>query len=194
MKETTLCKEYLLVIEMPKPIIEKIEFTRKELLQNYAIAQPPTGKPTIVLARFILPTFKENSIKYMLHNIFCNEEASTIHLKNFGGYPMHCIYINIENQYVILNVIHKIKTIRNSLKMPNESPYFLQDPIIPIVAKMDKEVYVKAIKIYQQKYFMESFLSDKIVLLKRSIGADKFTIAHHFNLQKINKLRNLLFA
>jgi hypothetical protein len=194
MKENTLCNEYLLVIEIPKLVTEKIELVRNEILGNYKITQPRTGKPTIVLARFVLPTFKENNIKYLLHNIFSNEEICNIHLKNFGGYPLHCIYINIENQIILLNMIDKLKTLRNSFKMQDEAPYYLQDPIIPLVAKMDKDVYLNVMKTYKNKLFFESFTADKILLLKRNIGAEKFTIAHHFNLQNVGALRNLQFA
>lgn len=194
MNLSTSLNEYLLVIEIPKNITTKIETVRNTILQQYKITQPKTGKPTLVLARFVLPIHVENSIKYLLHHIIIKENTFSIHLKNFNGYPMHCLYITIENQYLLLNLIDKIKGIRNHLKMPQEKPYFLQDPIVPLVAKINKDVYIQAMNEYTQKTFFESFKAEQILLLRRKNGAEKFTIAHSFSLNKISTLRNLQFT
>jgi 2'-5' RNA ligase len=186
--------EYLLVIEIPKPATEKIEKVRSEMLGNYAITQPKTGKPTIVLARFVLPEYTETQVKYALHPLLTKENSFTLHLKNFKGYPMHCMYIPIENQWLLLQLTDKIKTIRNQLKTKGENPYFLQDPVIPLVAKIDKDIYLRVYKAYEQKTFLESFSVNRILLLKRANPAQKFSIIHSFALNQAAVLRNLQFV
>jgi hypothetical protein len=186
--------EYLLVIEIPKPVREKIELVRSEMLANHALTQPKTGKPTVVLARFVLPGYTENQVRYALHTVLAKENGFTLHLKNFNGYPMHCMYIPIENQWLLLQLTDKIKTVRNQLKTAGETPYFLQDPIIPLVAKMDTEQYLQVYQAYRQKTFLESFVVNRILLLKRANPTQKFSIIHSFSLNQTAVLRNLQFV
>lgn len=172
--------EYVLLITIPKDVVEKIELVRKEIQEKYNIQQPETGIPAIALVRFTARETIENKITRQIEYIAAQEKPFKVHFKNFGSYPMHAIYINIENQYKILQLITKLKNIRLLMKASGESPHFMQDPQIMLVGRLANEQYIEVMQEYQNKEFTDSFNVHTLTLLKRSKQEKYFTLSKHF--------------
>jgi 2'-5' RNA ligase len=188
--------EYLLVLDVPEILRHKIEKVKAELLEKYLIPQPSTGRPHVALVRFVMPEMMEEKLVYRMQVIALAEKPFLIELKDYGSYPMHSIYINIANQQRVLQLIKNLKETRRLMKSGGEDPHFLQDPTIPLAGRMDKKVYVEAMKEYAHKHFTGKFVADAMLLLKRKSGEKKYQVLKRFDFQNlpVNVAQGNLFA
>lgn len=177
--------EYLLVLDIPEALRHKIEKARTELLEKYIIPQPPAGRPHVTLARFVMPEMVEEKFLYYVQVIAMAEKPFLIELKNYGSYPMHSIYINIANQQRVMQLIKNLKELRRFMKSGGEDPYFLQDPTIPLAGRIDKKIYIEAVKEYTHKHFSGKFVADAMLLLKRKSGEKKYQVLRRFDFQNL---------
>ena len=177
--------EYLLVLDIPEVLRHKIERARKDLLEKYLIVQPATGRPHVALARFVLPEMLEEKMLYRLQVIAMAEKPFLVELKDYGSYPMHSIYINIANQQRVLELIKSLKQARRLMKQGEQDPHFLQDPAIPLAGRIDKKIYVEAMKEYSHKHFSGKFVADAMLLLKRKAGEKKYMVLRRMEFQNL---------
>lgn len=177
--------EYLAVIELPAALRDRIEQSRQELTTKYQISQPPTGRPNVSLVRFSAFKMTEAKITRRLQLIATGEKPFVIELKDHGSYPMHAIFINIANQQRVLQLIKNLKKARILMKAGGEDPHFLQDPNIALAGRMDKEIYLEAIKEYEHSHFSGRFVADSFLLLKRPKNEKKYQVVKRFQFQCI---------
>jgi 2'-5' RNA ligase len=177
--------EYLLVIDIPAALRERIEEQRAVLAEKYNIIQPQVGRPNVSLARFSAVKMKEERIIQRLQAIAQDEKPFVIDLQDFGSYPMHAIFIKIANQQRVLQLIKKLKQARRIMKTEKEDPYFLQDPNIVLAGRIQKENYIEAIKEYPHKKFSGRFLVNSFLLLKRAGDEKKYTLVKRFDFQSL---------
>lgn len=187
--------EYLLVLDIPEALRHKIERARKDLLEKYLIPQPATGRPHVALARFVLPEMLEEKMLYRLQVIAMAEKPFLVEMKDYGSYPMHSIYINIANQQRVLQLIKSLKQARRLMKHGEQDPHFLQDPAIPLAGRIDKKIYVEAMKEYSHKHFSGKFVADAMLLLKRKAGEKKYMVLRRMEFQnlQVNAAQGNLF-
>jgi 2'-5' RNA ligase len=188
--------EYLLVIDIPVALRDRIEACRQELTGKYHISQPQTGRANISLVRFIAMKKDEERIMQKLEMIAVDEKSFTIELKDFGGYPMHAIFIRIANQPRVLELIKKLKKARAMLKAGGEDPHFLQDPNIVLAGRIQQQQYLAAMKEYQYNKFKGNFKADSFILLKRRKDEKKYKIVKRFEFQRtaVLKGQGVLFS
>ncbi len=188
--------EYMLVLDLPETLRHKIENARKGMVEKFKIDQPKTGRPHISLARFIVPQMLEEKTLYRMQVIAMGQSPFRIDLKNYAGYPMHSICIPLENQQPVLQLIKKLKESRQLMKTGGTDPYFLTDPTIPLLAKLDKKIYLDIMKEYEQRSFTGRFVADSILILKRRVGEKKYQIARRFEFQglQVEARQGLLFS
>ncbi|MBK7375504.1 MAG: hypothetical protein IPJ02_08080 [Chitinophagaceae bacterium] len=172
--------EYLLVIDIPAALRERIEAERGILAAGYSVTQPQAGRPNVSLARFSAMKMAEERIIHKLQMIAVDEKPFMIELQDYGGYPMHAIFIRIANQQRVLQLIKNMKQARRLMRSGGEDPYFLQDPTIPLAARLQKEKYTEAMKEYQHKKFSGRFMADSFLLIKRLKEEKKYTVVKRF--------------
>ncbi len=175
--------EYLLVLNIPGELRERIEEQRSALTEKYCIEQPRAGRPNISLVRFSAMKMMEERIVQKLQLIATEEKPFVIDLQDYGGYPMHAIFIRIANQQRVLQFIKKLKQVRRLMKAAGEEPYFLQDQVIALAGRISKEKYVEAMKEYQYKKFNGKFVADSCILLKRAKNETTYQVARRFEFQ-----------
>ena len=188
--------EYLLLLDVPEVLRHKIEKARTELLEKYLIPQPPTGRPHVALVRFVIPEMMEEKILYRLQTIVMAEKPFLVELNNYGSYPMHSIYINIASQNRVLELIKTLKQARRLMKGGTDDPHFLLDPTIPLAGRIDKKIYIEAVKEYAQKHFTGKFIADAILLLRRESGEKKYQVLRRLEFQNlpVNAAQGNLFS
>lgn len=188
--------EYLLVIELPAALRERVEQTREELAARFRIDQPPTGKPNVCLARFSAMKMTEEKIVKRLGAIANAEKPFTIELKDFGSYPMHAVFIRIANQQRVLQLIKNLKKARVLMKAGGEDPHFLQDPNIALAGRMEKDKYLEAIKEYERNSFSAHFTASSFLLIKRSKHEKKYEVVNRFGFQclPVRSAQGVLFT
>jgi 2'-5' RNA ligase len=175
--------EYLLVLNIPGELRERIEEERSGLTEKYSIDQPRAGRPNISLVRFSAMKMMEERIVQKLQLIAAEEKPFVIDLQDYGGYPMHAIFIRIANQQRVLQFIKKLKQGRRLMKAAGEEPYFLQDPVIALAGRISKEKYVEAMKEYLHKKFSGKFVADSFILLKRAKNETTYQVVRRFGFQ-----------
>lgn len=177
--------EYLLLIDIPEVLRNKIEKARTAMTEQYPVHQPKTGRSHIGLVRFTALQQQEDKIINRLQSIAMGQQPFMIELRGFGGYPMHCIYISICRAEKIKQLIRAFKEARWLLKANDESPYFFEDPVIPLTARMDKDIYIAAMKEYARKHFSGHFIVSSILLLKRKEKNERYKIIKRFELESL---------
>lgn len=187
--------EYLLVIDIPADLRERIEKCRHELVEKYHINQPATGRANVSLVRFSALKMTEERIVKRLTLIAENEKPFAIDLQNFGSYPMHAIFIRIANQPRVLELIKRLKKVRSLMKGAGEDPHFLQDPNIALAGRVDKSSYIEAMKEYEHRNFRGRFIVSSFILLKKAKDEKKYSVVKRFEFQYITLLngQGLLF-
>lgn len=177
--------EYLLVIDIPKELRDRIVEKRVELTEEYQITQPMPGRPHISLARFGAMKMMEERIIQKLQLIASDEKPFVVDLQNYGGYPMHAIFIQISNQQRVLQLIKNLKQTRRLMKAAGEDPYFLEDPNIALAGRITKEKYVEAMKEYNHKKFSAGFMADSFLLLRKTTNEKKYEVVRKFGFQHL---------
>lgn len=177
--------EYLLLLNPHEELRNRIEKSRKELLEHYHVLQPPTGRPNVSLVRFSATAMMEEKIIHRLQLIAMEEKPFVVELKDYGSYPMHAIFIRIANQSRVLELIKNLKQARQLLKAAGGEPYFLLDPQIALAGRIPREKYLEIMKEYLHKKFTGRFLADSFLLLKRRKNDKKFEVLRRFNFECI---------
>ncbi len=177
--------EYLLVIDIPEALRHKIEKAREELVDRYRITQPKTGRPHVGLVRFTALQQTEEKIITRLHNITMAQAPFLIELSNFDGYPMHSIFITVSRQEKIKQLVKACKEARPLMKANGDSPHFLDDPVMPLAARLDKDIYLSAMKEYAGKHFSGRFVADAVLLLKRKEKNERYQVLKRFELEHL---------
>lgn len=177
--------EYLLVIDIPESLRHKIEKARQELADHYHIRQPKTGRPHIGLVRFTAFQQGEEKIIDRLQAILMAQGPFLTELSGFGGYPMHALFINISRQERIKGLVKALKEARPLMKAGGEAPHFLEDPVIPLAARMDKNIYIAAMKEYAHRHFSGRFVASSVLMLKRKQKNERYQVVKRFELEHL---------
>jgi 2'-5' RNA ligase len=175
--------EYLLVIDLPEVLRQKIEKNRRALMEKYHILQPQTGRPHVSLVRFTSLQMMEEKIIQHLQLVAMAEKPFVIELQDYGSYPMHAIYIRIANQPGVLQLIKNLKQARRLMKAAGDDPYFLRDPNIALAGRISKEKYLEAMKEYGHKKFTGRFVADAMLLLRRPKKEKRYQIVRRFEFE-----------
>ena len=188
--------EYLIILNPHEELRLKVEKSRKELVDNHHLLQPPTGRPNICLVRFSATPMQEEKIVQRLRLIAMEEKPFLVELKDFGSYPMHAIFICIANQPRVLELIRNLKQARPLMKAAGEDPHFMQDPQIALAGRLSKEKYLDVMKEYLHKKFTGRFLADAFLLLKRPKQDRKFEVVRRFNFEyiRVSAAQGVLFS
>ena len=187
--------EYQLVIELPADLLRQIEAERLQLTENYGILQPPTGRPAVSLARFKASKMMERKIINKLQQLVIKEKAFMIEIKDFGSYPMHAVFIEINNQEKILALIKNLKQARQLMKAAGDEPYFLLDPQIVLAGRLANDKFIEIMKEYAHKKFAGNFLADSFLLLKKNEAEKKYEVVKRFEFEHevVKKPQGVLF-
>jgi len=180
-----LMREYLLVIDIPEALRHKIEKAREELMTNYAVRQPKTGRPHVGLVRFTAFQQQEQKIVDRILLITLSQQPFLVEFSDYGGYPMHSIYIQVRTKEKIKALVKSYKAVRPLLKTNGEAPHFLDDPVIPLAARMDKDVYVQAMKEYSGKHFSGRFVASSVLLLSRGNKQERYQVVRRFGMDNL---------
>ena len=158
--------EYQVVIDIPAALRKRIETDRQQITENYGIVQPPAGRPHISLVRFMAVKKMENKITLQLQQVAMAAKPFTVVLRDYDGYPMHAVFIQIDNQQKVLDLIKNLKSARRLMKAGGDEPHFLLDPQMVLAGRLENDTYIRIMKEYQHKKFAADFVADAFLLLR----------------------------
>lgn len=135
--------EYMLVIDLPPDLRQKVEEERQRLVSTYSVLQPQTGRPAVALVRFMANEMMEAKIIRELKLLAIKEKPFLVELVNYGSYPMHAVFIEIANQQRVLELVKSLKQARPLMKGGPDEPHFLLDPQVVLAGRLPKEQYLE---------------------------------------------------
>jgi 2'-5' RNA ligase len=161
--------EYLIVLNANEDTSTKIIDIRKQFSEKYKTA-PVYVKPQIMLLHFIQFEMIEDRLFNYLKNISNGYNNFQVKLKDYGSFPTHTIFINIESKQQIQNLVTKLKSVQWLITLDKENrPHFMEDFYFSIARKLLPWQYEKAWLEYSKRNFTASFIADGFTLLKRPL-------------------------
>ncbi len=178
--------EYLLILNPHEELRNKIMHVKKEFYEKYEAPTALWGKPHITLANFLQFEMMEERIVSRLKTIAMGYTPFKVELKNFGSYPSHTIFINIESKQQVQNLVKELKQAQQLLKLNKENkPHFLDNPSITVAGKLLPWQYEKSWLEYSHKHFTGRFIADGFLLIKRRVGEKAYQIVQRFEFMNL---------
>lgn len=178
--------KYLLVIQPPQDIYEKIVMIKKQFYVSYKSAYAIAGRPHITIASFIQSDTLEDTIRHKLRLITSSCTPFKIELLDFGSFPSHTIYININSRLAITNLVKSIREhMQKFMKMDNNKPLFIIEPHLTIARKLKPWQYEKAWLEYAEKHFSARFITNNMLLLRKKPDEQRYALVERFEFHNI---------
>ena len=115
------------------------------------------------------------------------QPAFKVELKDFGSFPSHTIFINVNSKIPVQNLVRTIRTETQRLMKMNDEhkPHFILEPYVVIARKLKPWQYEKGWLEYSQKHFTGRFIAESMTLLKRPLGEIKYQTVQKFSFQNM---------
>ena len=159
--------EYMLVLQPHEELRNKILDIKKEFAEKFEAPDAACGKPHITVAKFSQLQMMEDRIMNRLKMIAMAMPAFKVELKDFGSFPSHTIYINVDTKVAISLLVKQLKTAQQLLKTKEQKPHFIDNSYITIARQLLPWQYEKGWLEYSNKNFTGKFIASNMVLLKR---------------------------
>lgn len=178
--------EYLLVLSPHEELWNKIKKVKEEFSEKYKSEQAKWGKPHITLVNFVQFAMLEERIVNRFKTIAMGYTPFKVELKDFGSFPSHTIYINIETKQQVQNLIRAIKPAQQLLTLNKENkPHFIDDPHLTVARKLAPWQYEQGWMEYSHKHFTGRFIADSMLLIKRRVGDKAYQIVQRFEFMNL---------
>ena len=178
--------EYLLILNPPEVLRNKIVEVKKEFYEKYKAENALWGKPHITLANFIQFEMMEERLIDHLKTIGMGYPPFKVELKDFGSSPSHTIFINIESKLQVKNLIKSIRPAQKLMTLNKENkPHFIDDPHLIVARRLLPWQYEKGWLEYSNKHFTGRFIADGMLLIKKPVGEIRYQIVQRFEFQNL---------
>ena len=186
--------EYLLVLSPHEDLLNKIRQVKKEFSEKYRVSAPLYSKPNISLVNFIQFEMMEERLINRLKIIASAYSEFKVELKDFGSFPSHTIFINIESKQQIQNLTKQLRQVQQLMTLNKDNkPHFMDDPHLTVARKLLPWQYEQGWLDYSHRYFTGRFIADEMLLLKRSLEtqSDDLHLAGRYRILQRFKFMNL---
>ncbi|MDQ6843363.1 MAG: 2'-5' RNA ligase family protein [Bacteroidota bacterium] len=178
--------EYLLVLSPHEELWNKIKKVKEEFAEKYQCEQAKWGKPHITLANFVQFEMMEEKLVNRLKTTAMGYTPFKVELKDFGSFPSHTIFINVDSKLQVKNIIKELRPAQKLMTLNKENkPYFPDDPNISIARKLLPWQYEKGWLEYSHRHFTGRFIADNMLLIKRRIGDKAYQIVQRFEFMNL---------
>ena len=171
--------EYLLIISPPDHVKNEIMEIKKEFDKKYNHVQATKSKPHNTLINFGFNTAFEESLVSKIDEVVKFHSTFDTMLKGFNHFKTHTIYINVEPEAPIVNLV---RSLHSTLNLPSSQSFFAWKPHVTIAKGLNENKFNQAIPEFKSKNFKASFLTTSILLMKRERAFAKYEIVKEFSL------------
>lgn len=172
--------EYLLVLQPHEDLWNKIMNIKREFAEKYDASSCTFGKPHITIAKFNQLQLMEERICNRLKMIGMAMPAFKVELRDFGSFPSHTIYINIDAKVATKLLVKHIKTAQQLMKTMEHKPHFIEESRLTIARKLLPWQYEKGWLEYSNRHFTGRFIADNMLLLRRYEGSKAYQPVQRF--------------
>lgn len=178
--------EYRLILNPHEELRNKIMQLKKEFGEKYKAPVAFYSKPNIALVSFIQLDMMEDKIVNSLKTIAMGYAPFKVELKDYGSYPSHTIYINIESKMQVQNLIRELRSAQRLMTINKENKaHFLDNPNITIAGKLAPWQYEQAWLEYSHRHFTGRFIADCMLLIRRRIEEKAYQIVQRFDFMNL---------
>jgi 2'-5' RNA ligase len=163
--------EYLLIIKPNANVQEKILNIKEEFSKKFKVLSAKHSPPHITLVNFLQFKMIENRLINRLNTIAMGYHPFTVSLKDYGSFPSHTIYINIESKQQVQNLVKELRPVSQLMTLNKENkPHYITDPHLTIARKLLPWQYEQSWNEYSHTNFTGHFIAESMFLLKRSLA------------------------
>ncbi|MGN6421667.1 MAG: hypothetical protein ACTHMC_29410 [Pseudobacter sp.] len=162
-------QEYSLVIQTDSVVGQQVRLEQQDLVLKYGLKGQMRGGQQIVVARFAVREGMEETLMRWIQRICSNLRSFVVTLNNYSGYPPHTIYLRIQDQWPIQQLIRQLRPVEDYIRSSAcPPPVMMLRPYLDIAGHLPQSVYEKAMPEYSRRSFHQSFLANGLLLVKSS--------------------------
>ena len=164
--------EYLLVLNPHEDLRNKIMQVKKEFSEKYKAPGAIYSKPHITLVNFVQFEMMEERLLNRLKIIAMGCPSFKVELKDYGSFPSHTIFINIESKQQVQNLSKELRPAQQLMTLNKDNkPHLINDPHLTIARKLLPWQYEKGWLDYSHRHFTGRFIANDMLLLKRPLNS-----------------------
>jgi 2'-5' RNA ligase len=150
---------------------EKISQVKEEFSGKFKVPQAKHSYPHITLVNFLQFKMVENRLVNRLNTIAMGYHPFTISLKDYGSFPSHTVFINIESKQQVRNLVKALAPARQLMTLnKDKKPHFIDNPHITVGRSLLPWQYEQSWNEYQRKHFTAHFFAESMSLLRRPLA------------------------
>ena len=172
--------DYMLVINPHEELSDKIIAIKKEFAATFDAPAAQWGKPYVTLLTFSQLQLMEERIVNRFKMIAMAMPPFKVELKDFGSFPSHTIYINVDSKVPLQMLAKSLRPAQALLKTKEQKPHFIEEPHITIARKLLPWQYEKGWLEYSNTHFNGRFIAKNMLLLKKIEGMKSYQPIHKF--------------
>jgi len=171
--------EYALAVRLSEEVSGLYKKEKKYFTNRFGPA--PAGPEGIVLARFEAKGFMEETLIRWIQNS-CNLQGPlSIQLNNFSSIPPHSICIRLQDTRPLLQFAQRLKMLDAFMEASNCPPLQMERrPCLTLAGSLSPAVYEKAVPAYARRCYRQSFVADKLLLLKKKSWDEEWSLVNTF--------------
>lgn len=178
--------EYLLILDLPEPLRNKVMEVKTEFYEKYKAPSARYAKPHITLIKFVQFEMMESQIVNSLNIIAMGYFPFKIELRDYGSFPSHTIFINVETKQQVQNLVKELRAAQRLMKLNKDiKAHFIDDPHLTVARKLLPWQYEKGWLEYSNKKFTGRFIAESMLLIKRMIGTMPYQIVQRFDFMNL---------
>lgn len=179
--------EYLLVLALPEELRYRVVKQKQEFAEKYQVESGVGVKPHLALANFLQYDMMEERLVSRLQTVAMGHPPIKVELRDFGGFPSHTIYINVDSKLPIRQLVKSIRHDSQRLMKLNDEnkPHFMLDPFLTIARRLKPWQYEQGWLEYSHKTFSGRFIADAMLLLKRPVGEMRYQIVKRLDFMNL---------
>ena len=178
--------EYLLVLRPHEELWNKIKKVKDEFAEKYKSEHARWGQPHITLVNFVQFAMMEERLVNRLKTIAMGYYPFKVELKDFGSFPSHTIYINVDTQLQVKNLVKELRPAQQLMTLNKDNkPHFIDTPHLTIARRLVPWQYEKAWLEYSNKHLTGRFIANNMLLIKRRVGDRKYQVVERFEFMNL---------
>ena len=178
--------EYLLILNPHEELRNKIMHAKKEFSEKYKAPVAMYSKPNITLVNFVQFEMAEERISNSLKTIAMGYAPFKVELKDYGSFPSHTVFINIESKQQVKNLSKELRIAQRLMTLNKDNkPHFLDNPYIIVAGKLLPWQYEKGWLDYSHRQFTGRFIADSMLLIKRKVGEKAYQVVQRFEFMNL---------
>lgn len=166
--------EYLLVLQPHEELWNKVMKVKKEFAEKFEAPSAAFGSPNITVMKFNQLQMMEDRICNRLKMVAMAMPAFKVELKDFGSFPSHTIYINVDTKVAIKMLVKHLKTAQQLLRTHDQKPHFIEESHLTIARNLLQWQYEKGWLEYSHRHFTGRFIANSMLLLRRPEGMKSY--------------------